>query len=78
MTWTHRHLAGFSRGDGRSREAYRAEGYHRFQLKVCGDPTPTSPASAAAARLQPGDRLVADANTGWLMHEAMRVALSRR
>ena len=23
--------------------------------------------------LQPGDRLIADANTGWLMHDAMRV-----
>ena len=23
--------------------------------------------------LEPGDKLVADANTGWLMHEAMRV-----
>jgi L-alanine-DL-glutamate epimerase-like enolase superfamily enzyme len=55
-------------------EAYRAEGYHRFQLKVGGDPdTDIARIRAAAARLQPGDRLVADANTGWLMHEAMRV-----
>jgi cis-L-3-hydroxyproline dehydratase len=28
---------------------------------------------AVAKELQPGDRLVADANTGWLRHEAMRV-----
>jgi L-alanine-DL-glutamate epimerase-like enolase superfamily enzyme len=28
---------------------------------------------AVAAQIQPGDRLVADANTGWLPHEAMRV-----
>ena len=26
-----------------------------------------------AAVLQPGDKVVADANTGWLKHEAMRV-----
>ena len=28
---------------------------------------------AVAAELRAGDRLVADANTGWLMHDAMRV-----
>jgi L-alanine-DL-glutamate epimerase-like enolase superfamily enzyme len=28
--------------------------------------------------LRPGDRLVADANTGWLMHEAMRVVRAVR
>jgi L-alanine-DL-glutamate epimerase-like enolase superfamily enzyme len=28
---------------------------------------------AVAAQLQPGDRLVADANTGWCMHDALRV-----
>src|SRR5262245_12804269 len=53
---------------------YRAEGYRRFQLKVGGDPdTDIERIRAVAAVLQPGDRLVADANTGWLMHEARRV-----
>ena len=53
---------------------YRAEGYRRFQLKVGGDPdTDISRIRAVAAVLQPGDRLVADANTGWLQHEAVRV-----
>ena len=53
---------------------YRAEGYRRFQLKVGGDPdTDIQRIHAVAAELQPGDKLVADANTGWLMHEAMRV-----
>jgi L-alanine-DL-glutamate epimerase-like enolase superfamily enzyme len=33
---------------------------------------------AVAAKLQPGDRLVADANTGWLQHEAVRVAKAVR
>jgi L-alanine-DL-glutamate epimerase-like enolase superfamily enzyme len=55
--------------------SYRAEGYRRFQLKVGGDPdTDIERIRAVSAKLQPGDRLVADANTGWLMHEAMRVA----
>lgn len=54
--------------------AYRAEGYRRFQLKVGGDPdVDIARIHAVAARLQSGDRLVADANTGWTQHEAMRV-----
>jgi len=53
---------------------YRAEGYTRFQLKVGGDPdTDIERIRAVRAMLQPGDRLVADANTGWTQHEAMRV-----
>lgn len=53
---------------------YRSEGYRRFQLKVGGDPDEDIDRIRAASRvLQPGDKLVADANTGWLMHEAMRV-----
>ena len=58
---------------------YRAEGYHRFQLKVGGDPdTDIARIHAVAAKLQPGDRLVADANTGWVQHEAVRVAKAVR
>ena len=54
--------------------AYRAEGYRRFQLKVGGDPdVDIQRIHAVAAKLQPGDRLIADANTGWTQHEAMRV-----
>lgn len=54
---------------------YRSEGYRRFQLKVGGDPdTDIERIRAAAAVLEPGDKLIADANTGWLRHEAMRVA----
>ena len=53
---------------------YREEGYRRFQLKVGGDPdTDIERIRQASAQLQPGDKLVADANTGWLKHEAMRV-----
>ena len=58
---------------------YRAEGYRRFQLKVGGDPdTDVQRIKAVAAVLQPGDRLVADANTGWLQHEAVRVVRAVR
>lgn len=54
---------------------YRAEGYRKFQLKVGGEPdTDIERIHAAAAVLQRGDLLVADANTGWSQHAAMRVA----
>ena len=58
---------------------YRAEGYRRFQLKVGGDPdVDIARIFAVAAKLQTGDRLVADANTGWVQHEAVRVAKAVR
>lgn len=53
---------------------YRAQGYRRFQLKVGGDPdVDIERIHAVRAALQPTDRLVADANTGWTQHEAIRV-----
>ena len=53
---------------------YRAEGYRRFQLKVGGDPdVDIERIRAVAAEMEPGERLVADANTGWVQHEAARV-----
>ena len=53
---------------------YREEGYRRFQLKVGGNPDEDiERIKLAAAELNPGDKLIADANTGWLMHEAARV-----
>src|SRR5215510_15940821 len=59
--------------------AYRAEGYRRFQLKVGGDPdTDIQRIRAVATQLQTGDRLVADANTGWRMHDALRVVRAVR
>lgn len=58
---------------------YRAEGYRRFQLKVGGDPNiDIERIRAVSAQLQPGDRLIADANTGWLMHDALRVVRAVR
>ncbi|MCU0878047.1 MAG: mandelate racemase/muconate lactonizing enzyme family protein [Pirellulaceae bacterium] len=53
---------------------YRAEGYTRFQLKVGGDPDlDIERIRAVRTMLHSTDRLVADANTGWTQHEAMRV-----
>jgi len=54
---------------------YRSEGYTKFQLKVGGDPeTDIERIRQVAARLQRGDVLIADANTGWTQHQALRVA----
>jgi L-alanine-DL-glutamate epimerase-like enolase superfamily enzyme len=54
---------------------YRAEGYTKFQLKVGGDPDiDIERIRAAAEKLEPGDVLIADANTGWTQHQALRVA----
>jgi L-alanine-DL-glutamate epimerase-like enolase superfamily enzyme len=54
---------------------YREQGYRKFQLKVGGDPdTDIDRIRAAAARLERGDVLIADANTGWTQHAAIRVA----
>jgi L-alanine-DL-glutamate epimerase-like enolase superfamily enzyme len=53
---------------------FREEGYRRFQLKVGGDPDKDIKRIKAVLKvIQPGDILVADANTGWLMHKALRV-----
>ena len=53
---------------------YRIEGYTKFQLKVGGDPdTDIDRIRAAAAQLRRGDVLIADANTGWTQHQAVRV-----
>src|SRR5262245_55735689 len=58
---------------------YRAQGYTRFQLKVGGDPdTDIERIRAVAEVLHPGDRLIADANTGWLPHQARRVTRAVR
>jgi len=53
---------------------YRREGYRKFQLKVGGEvEADIARIKACAAMLAEGDILVADANTGWTMHEAARV-----
>jgi cis-L-3-hydroxyproline dehydratase len=58
---------------------YRAEGYRKFQLKVGGHPDDDiDRIRAVRAKLKRGDVLVADANTGWLMHDAARVVRAVR
>ena len=53
---------------------YRAEGYRRFQLKVGADPQlDIERIRMVSGLLEPSDKLIADANTGWPMHEAARV-----
>jgi len=58
---------------------YRVEGYRKFQLKVGADPeTDVERIRSVAARLEKGDVLIADANTGWLMKDAARVVRAVR
>lgn len=58
---------------------YKSEGYTRFQLKVGGDPDlDIQRIRQVREVLTPSDRLVADANTGWTQHEAMRVVRAVR
>ncbi len=54
--------------------AYRAEGYTKFQLKVGGDPADDiERIHAVAGVLSAGEILIADANTGWRVDDAIRV-----
>jgi len=58
---------------------YQEQGYTRFQLKVGGDPDQDIERIRAVREiLLPTDRLVADANTGWTQHEAIRVVRAVR
>jgi len=63
----------------RKAAGYRDEGYGKFQLKVGGDPdVDIARIEACRAALDRGEVLVADANTGWTMHEAARVVAAVR
>jgi L-alanine-DL-glutamate epimerase-like enolase superfamily enzyme len=58
---------------------YRDEGYTKFQLKVGGDPDEDiARIRKVAQALTQGDVLVADANTGWSQHQALRVVAAVR
>jgi L-alanine-DL-glutamate epimerase-like enolase superfamily enzyme len=53
---------------------HRAIGFHAFQLKVGGEvDDDIARIRRVVADLEPGERVVADANTGWLPHQAARV-----
>jgi L-alanine-DL-glutamate epimerase-like enolase superfamily enzyme len=54
--------------------AHRADGYTKFQLKVGGNPADDiERIHAVAELLTDGEILVADANTGWRVDDAIRV-----
>ncbi len=58
---------------------YRSEGYTKFQLKVGVDADTDIERIREVRNLLPrGDVLVADANTGWTQHQALRVADAAR
>jgi L-alanine-DL-glutamate epimerase-like enolase superfamily enzyme len=58
-----------------TRKMRQREGYRKFQLKVGGDPdADIERIHTVADVLKEGDVLVADANTGWMQHQALRVA----
>ena len=60
-------------------EGYRAEGYTKFQLKVGGNPDRDIERIRQCREiLAPQEVLIADANTGWTMHEAARVVAAVR
>ena len=53
---------------------YQADGYKSFQLKVGGvADVDIERIRQTAKAMRPGDKLIADANTGWLVHDAKRV-----
>ena len=55
-------------------DGYRSAGYTAFQLKVGGEPLEDiARIRAVAAGLTAGEKLIADANRGWLPHEALQV-----
>ncbi len=60
-------------------QRYREEGYRRFQLKVGGDPDVDIERIHQVREILDGsDLLIADANTGWSQHSAMRVVRAVR
>jgi cis-L-3-hydroxyproline dehydratase len=58
---------------------YRDEGYRRFQLKVGSDiSTDIARVAKVADGMEPNEVVVADANGGWLSHEALQVVHALR
>lgn len=60
-------------------ERYRSEGYTKFQLKVGGDPeVDIGRIEAVFREKRAGEVVIADANTGWTQHDAIRIAQATR
>ncbi|WP_170469240.1 mandelate racemase/muconate lactonizing enzyme family protein [Ruegeria arenilitoris] len=59
--------------------AYRDQGYRQFQIKVGGDwATDIERIRTTVPLLQPGEKAMADANQGWRVDNAIRVARATR
>ncbi len=55
-------------------ERYRSEGYTKFQLKVGGDPDlDIERIRTVVSQKLAGEVVIADANTGWTQHDAIRI-----
>lgn len=60
-------------------EVYREQGYRQFQVKVGGDwVTDIERIRTTVPLLKPGERALADANQGWRVDNAIRVARATR
>lgn len=60
-------------------ERHRATGYRQFQIKVGGDwASDIERIRATVPLLQPGEKAMADANQGWRVDNAIRVASATR
>lgn len=60
-------------------EGYRAKGYRQFQIKVGSDwSADIGRIEASTALLNPGETAMADANQGWRVDHAIRVARATR
>ncbi|MEM8792348.1 MAG: enolase C-terminal domain-like protein [Pseudomonadota bacterium] len=60
-------------------EAYRSAGYRQFQIKVGADwAEDIERIRATVPLLEPGEKAMADANQGWRVDDAIRVALATR
>lgn len=56
-------------------QKYKDQGYSRFQLKLGGDPSEDIQRIKTCKKiLDTKDVLICDANTGWTLHDALRVA----
>lgn len=60
-------------------EVYRGQGYRQFQIKVGGDwAADIERIRTAVPLLKPGEKALADANQGWRVDNAIRVARATR
>ncbi|CUJ99888.1 L-Ala-D/L-Glu epimerase [Ruegeria denitrificans] len=59
--------------------AYRDQGYRQFQVKIGGDwPSDIERIRTIVPLLEPGEKAIADANQGWRVDNAIRVARATR